>query len=82
MPGGSLTSELTWPNTFGCWATSAFFVAAGKAPANTWSKIRWTIHPRRRKFNHAGFVETEPRIGGNRRGGWFPSLAKSHSPGD
>jgi hypothetical protein len=26
MPGGSLISKPTWPNTSGCSATSAFFV--------------------------------------------------------
>ena len=26
VPGGSLTSKPTWSNTFGCSATSAFFV--------------------------------------------------------
>ncbi len=26
MPGGSLKSEPMWSNTFGCSATSAFFV--------------------------------------------------------
>ena len=25
VPGGSLTSKPTWSNTFGCFATSAFF---------------------------------------------------------
>jgi hypothetical protein len=29
VPGGSLTSKPTWSNTFGCSATSAFFVLVG-----------------------------------------------------
>ena len=32
MPGGSLTSKPTWSNTFGCSATSAFFVCGDVVP--------------------------------------------------
>ena len=31
VPGGSLRSKPTWSNTFGCSATSAFFMAIGDA---------------------------------------------------
>jgi len=31
LPGGLLKSKPTWPNTFGCSATSAFFVLGNKS---------------------------------------------------
>jgi carbon storage regulator len=35
LPGGSLTSKPTWPDTFGCSAMSALFVFCGIKPLET-----------------------------------------------